>query len=151
MDCPRSPTLAIDPMLPSKGYNLSGRFSRLSKTYVKPKPKRMIEYIWGGDEPSFGITFMPDGSQLNYPISYPHLNPALRDAPEGTDPESLVPEVPPAPTREYRKPVGDPVLYHHLSKFEALRTDPPVWETWSERAAAREGPPMIDSRGYYHS
>ena len=139
-------------MYPRKGANLGGRYCRLAKTYVKPKPRRMIEFIWGGDEPSFGLTLMPDGTTLQYPISYPHLNPELRqgDAVLQPDPPPK-PEPPPVRKRERGIHVGDPVLYHHLTKFEKLKTDPPLWETWSERAPIREGPPMIDNQGYCHS
>ncbi len=135
-----------------RGHNLLGRVNRLARTFVIPEPPPVVELIFGGEEePSFGLTLYPDGTRLNYPASYPHLNPALRDE---VAPEEPQPEEPPAPEPKPKRtpprpPVGDPVLYHHLTKFERLKTDPPLWETWSKTALVREGPPMIDNRGYY--
>lgn len=117
-------------MYPRKGANLGGRFCRLAKIYVKPEPPRMIELIWGGEEPSFGLTLMPDGTTLDYPISYPHLNPDLLPGDAVLQPDPP-PEPEPRPARQYEppRPAGDPVLYHHLTKFETLNPHPPPWET----------------------
>jgi hypothetical protein len=137
-------------MYPRRGFNLGGRYRTLSKIYVKPEPPRFLELIWGGDEPSFGLTFMPDGTTLQYPISYPHLNPDRQQGDAVLQPDPP-PEPPPVRKRERQTFSGDPVLYHHLTKFEKLITDPPLWETWSQSAPIREGPPMIDNQGYLHS
>jgi len=122
-------------MVPHRGHNLPGRFARLAKVYRKPEPPEMLELVWGDiDDPSFGVTIMPDGDSLPYPISFPHLDPARRAERQqaGDDPEPDPTEAPspaPAPPRR-AAPQGDPVLYHHLSKFEALRPTPPPWETY---------------------